>query len=159
MTLLAILTSLAARHNGPPPSTFDSQLLHFETSKCDRVTMPRKTDMPFATVKSFGQGLDLAAVELVDVDVQNLSSVQGDLNRLISNLDLLVVPLSDRTEETMFGTDAVIERPMVLKWFQWSRVFGIVAIAVDDLDLQSIGRGVATKRCSQGDAVVSSEGQ
>lgn len=58
--------------------------------------MARKTDVPFPIIKSLGNLLHLAAVELIDIDVENLGAVQGDFDRLTADFDLLIIPLSNR---------------------------------------------------------------
>ena len=57
--------------------------------------MARKTDVPLSIIKSLGHSLKLAAVELIDVDVENLGAVQCDFDRLTADFDLLIVPLSN----------------------------------------------------------------
>ena len=60
----------------------------------------------------------------------------------------------------MLGSNAMIEGAVVLKRFEWSaRMLCIVSVVVDNLNLESIRRGMATDGCSQRDAVVSGRGQ
>ena len=51
------------------------QLFHTKASERDRIAVACKANMPFSMVKSLGCGLDLAAVELVDIDVQNFGPI------------------------------------------------------------------------------------
>ena len=60
----------------------------------------------------------------------------------------------------MLGADAVIERTVILGRLQARLArrghLGVVAVAIEDLDLQAVGGGVAAERCAEGDAVVAS---
>ena len=57
--------------------------------------MAGKTDVPLSIIKSLGNSLHLAAVELIDVDVENLGAVQGDFDRLTADFNFLIIPLSN----------------------------------------------------------------
>ena len=114
--------------------------LHLETSKRNRIAVTSEPDKPFRLVESFGSILDLASVKLINVDIQNLGAIKCDFYRLPLDLDLLKVPLACRSQIPMFGTDAVVERAVILIRFQVSfGVLRIVAIAVNDLDFKPVG--------------------
>ena len=101
--------------------------------------MTCKTDVPFPSVEPLGRMLDLAAVELIDVDVENLSTVERDFDRLPADFHFLVIPLTNRAQIAMLGSDAMIEGAMVLKRLErcvW--MLCIVPVAIDDLQLNSI---------------------
>ena len=65
--------------------------------------------MPFTIIKALGCSLDLTAVELIDIDVQNFGPIQRDLNSLATDFDFLVVPFADRAQETWLRSDTMVQ--------------------------------------------------
>ena len=86
--------------------------------------------------------LDLAAIERVDVDVEDLRAVEHDLDLLTVDIDLLEIPLARRPKVAMLGGDAVVEAAVILvrlqAWLARRRQLFVVAIAVDDLELEAV---------------------
>ena len=76
--------------------------------------MARQADVPFAMVQPFRRMRDLAAVEGVTIDVENLGAVERDGDLLAAHLDLLVIPRSDGTQVAVLRADAMVKRAMVL---------------------------------------------
>ena len=102
--------------------------------------MAGEADMPFSVIESLGRALDLAAIELIDVDVENLGAVQRNLDRLALDFNLFVVPLANWAKVSVLGTNTMVEGAVILKGFQrcvW--MFCIVTVAIDDLNLKAIG--------------------
>lgn len=91
-----------------------SELLHFETAVSDRIAVPSETDVAFAVIEAFGWMLDLAAVEGIDVDIQYLRAVKSHFDLLAADFDLLEVPFADWSQITVLGTDAVVQRTVIL---------------------------------------------
>ena len=102
--------------------------------------MASEADVPFSVIESLGGTLELAAIELIDVDVENFGAVQRDLDRLALDFNLFVVPLAHWTKITMLGSNTMVEGAVILKGFQRCvRMFRIVTVAIDDLHLEAIG--------------------
>ena len=57
------------------------RFLDSEAAEHNWIGVACKTDVPFPSVKPLGRMFDLAAVELIDVDVENLSTVERDFDR------------------------------------------------------------------------------
>ena len=102
--------------------------------------MASEADVPFPVVKTLRHTFDLAAIELIDVDVENLGAVQRNFDRLSLDFNLFVVPLANWAKISMLGTNTMVEGAVILKGFQRCvRMFCIVTVAIDDLNLKAIG--------------------
>ena len=102
--------------------------------------MASQADVAFSAVQSFRWVLDLRAVQLVDIDVENFRSIQRHLDRLASHLDLFEVPFSDWPEIAVLRADAMIERAVILIGQErLLRMRGVVTITINHLDFEAVG--------------------
>lgn len=58
--------------------------------------MSGKPNVPFPAVQSFGCVFDLGAIKLIDIDIQNLRSIQRYFDFLAFYFDLLEIPFTHR---------------------------------------------------------------
>ena len=76
--------------------------------------MAGETDEARPAVEPLRRMLDLAAVEGVDVDIEDLRAVERDLDLLAVDVDLLEIPLAHGPEVAVLGGDAVVEAAVIL---------------------------------------------
>ena len=111
--------------------------------------MPSESNVALRVVQALRRMGDLAAVELVDVHVEDLGAVEDDFDLLAIDLNLLEVPLAHGAEVAVLGTHAVVEGAVVLirleAFLAGGGLLGVVAVAVDDLELKAVGGGVTTQ--------------
>ena len=125
--------------------------------------MAGETDEARPAVEPLRRMLDLAAVEGVDVDIEDLRAVERDLDLLAVDVDLLEIPLAHGPEVAVLGGDAVVEAAVILVGLEarlaCRSLLFVVAIAVNDLEFEPVAGRVAAEWRPQGDAVVTRLGQ
>ena len=90
--------------------------LNLKTSKGNGVAVAGESNKAFGLVQSFGDMSDLAAIKLVNINIENFGTVECYFDRLTNDLNLLKVPLTNGAQVTMLGTHTVVERTMILIW-------------------------------------------
>jgi hypothetical protein len=101
-------------HSATIYQTQSLELLHLKAAEGDWIAVASKTDMSLAIVEALGRMLDLTAIKGIDIDVEDLGAVECYFDLLTADFDLFKVPFADGAQVTMFRSDTVIERAVIL---------------------------------------------